>query len=240
MSEKPILFSGPMVRAILDNQKTMTRRLSGLEDVNSYPGSLCGSAGHLHKLGYRGFVPADTFLNARHKRLFAKRPKEYHWLLGFRPDEPSYDVIPVRCPYGQPGDTLWVRETWASSPFRNIIKPRDLIPGSDRIEYRATYPNESHYSWRPSIHMPRWASRINLLVKSVRVERLQDISEEDAMAEGINPLDFLHMVTPTEVKTMKRLTCFELAWDSIYGKKYPWEGNWWVWVIGFEIEEVKP
>ena len=208
--ERPIFFRGPMVRAILDRKKTMTRRGIKPQPVQN---------------------PRDRQIDFH--------SKSGKWLGAYDPlmhDGNMWDC----CPYGQPGDTLWVRETWASSPFRNIIKPRDLIPGSDRIEYRATYPNESHYSWRPSIHMPRWASRINLLVKSVRVERLQDISEEDAMAEGINPLDFLHMVTPTEVKTMKRLTCFELAWDSIYGKKYPWESNAWVWVVGFEIAEVKP
>lgn len=132
------------------------------------------------------------------------------------------------CPYGQPGDRLWVRETYGYK-----IRSAGGTPHVS-IAYRATEPDAVHcydcngeeltMKWRPSIHMPRWASRITLEIVSVRVERLQDISNEDAVAEGIGaPLDIRYAA----------LDEFKPLWESINGAG-SWAANPWVWVIEFE------
>jgi hypothetical protein len=172
MKERPILFSGPMVRAILDGRKTQTRR--------------------------------------------AIRPP-MPWRDGWGVGLGEYN-----CPYGQPGDRLWVRETWA---------PKQWEKGAC---YRATGDllDTGHCQWRPSIHMPRWASRITLEVIGVRVERLQDISEADAEAEGCEPLP---MCGGPEVGGYNCYQSgFELLWGSINGKLAPWSSNPWVWVVEFQ------
>lgn len=200
MRERPILFSGPMVRAIIDGRKTMTRRV-----VARVP----------KKAADPRF--AESFIFRR-------------------------DHLYLRCPYGQLGDRLWVRESWA-----NINKP-GVAP---EIIYRADYDDHAlaEYGndggrWRPSIHMPRWASRITLEVTSVRVERLQEITAEDAIAEGIeivggeysvNPYRNYLKGTPGEMNThcSSPVRSLQTLWDSINGKKHPWASNPWVWVIQF-------
>jgi len=135
-----------------------------------------------------------------------------------------------KCPYGQVGDRLWVRETWAVAPTLNTTKPSDLLKKYDiiPITYRATYPNESHYMWRPSIFMPRWASRITLEIIGVRVEQLQEITDEDALAEGVYGDE-----TPYDQATPSM--CFEALWDSLNAKRgYGWDKNPWVWVLEFK------
>jgi len=138
------------------------------------------------------------------------------------------------CPYGQPGDRLWVRETWGNSPFRNSDKPSDIKPNDpeSRIVYKADpFINESHYWWRPSIHMPRWMSRITLEVVSVRVERVQHISEADAAAEGVDLSCGLS--AKNDYPNFKRT--YHQLWNSINEKRgYSWESNPWVWVIEFK------
>ena len=128
------------------------------------------------------------------------------------------------CPYGQPGDRLWVRETWA--PHADM--PRSAIYRCDRGgDYQDNVtPN---FRWRPSIFMPRWASRILLEITAVRVERLQDISNEDALAEGVDLSGGLRM------RTMPWALYREL-WESINGDG-SWEANPWVWVIEFKVLE---
>jgi hypothetical protein len=136
----------------------------------------------------------------------------------------------IRSPYGKPGDRLWVRETWQGKPERNGFKPE--------VAYRATMEGHPEYpqptvlgKWKPSIHMPRWASRINLEVVSVRVERLQEISHEDAIAEGIQettaPLKEERLTVPQHL--------FAHLWDSINKKDGTrWQDNPWVWVVEFK------
>jgi len=148
-----------------------------------------------------------------------------------RVDEDDRNVLLSRCSYGQPGDRLWVRETWAGGI--------DKTPNS--VDYRAdghSYVVEP--KWRPSIHMPRWASRLTLEVTKVRVQRLQGISVEEARAEGIersnderwpwrnyDPLDGASFVNAT--------TSFMSLWNSINGARADcsWEENPWVWAITF-------
>lgn len=140
-------------------------------------------------------------------------------------DGPFKDYV-KDCKYGQPGDRLWVRETWATHPFYNKVRPSDLKPAYTHVFYKAANNvNLSHYAWRPSIFMPRWASRITLEITGVRVERVQEINYGDAVAEGCYF---------REGETWGRLR-FAQLWATINnepGKR--WEDNPWVWVMEFK------
>lgn len=149
-----------------------------------------------------------------------------------------------RCPYGQPGDRLWVRETWqvvdGSERARRIVT--DPSPSRGWIEYAATvHPgHEPPPRWRPSIHMPRWASRILLEITAARVERLQDISEADAIAEGVHPAGVCLPDDDTSAFSRIGPVCnasfpvarYAALWESINGVG-AWEKNPLVWVIEF-------
>lgn len=139
------------------------------------------------------------------------------------------------CPYGKPGDRLWVRETWQP----------EYVAGHEQdgpIRYRATHDERvMGHKWRPSIFMPRWASRITLEVISVREEPLQDITEGDARAEGVTMTTW-HTLPDGDGESLAGVphqtpACyrngFANLWDSINGKKYPWVSNPFVWVIEF-------
>lgn len=142
--------------------------------------------------------------------------------LGAREQSTAHDWHPSRCPYGVPGDRLYVKETWAQS---------EATAG---IVYRADAETvEGVYKWRSSMFMPRWASRITLEVVAVRVERLQEIIEADAKAEGVTPFEY----DPegdcwTDSKDVHR-SAFEYLWDSINRERAPWASNPWVFVISF-------
>ena len=136
------------------------------------------------------------------------------------------------CPYGVPGDRLWVRETWTTeSPRWDGEKPEafmdSVLTHNDALLYKAT-DKDADRIWRPSIFMPRWASRITLEITDVRVERLQDISEADAEAEGATP----QVVLPGDA--VSYVAGFYWLWDSINAKRgYGWDRNPLVWVITF-------
>ena len=131
-------------------------------------------------------------------------------------------VIKRKCPYGKPGDRLWVRETWARVSVPEGTTARKIL-----TLFKASMPfsgiDGTEVRWKPSIHMPRYVSRITLEVTDVRAERLNDISEEDAQSEGVLPSDF--------DKTYRY--SFLKLWESIYGK-WSWNNNPWVWVIEFK------
>lgn len=190
MKEKPILFSGPMVRAILEGRKTQTRRVVKHIPALGWPEQWCEKYGN---------DSPDTKAMLGDYRKF--------------------------CPYGQPGDRLWVRETW-----RPAVITKDTI----KCDYRADgWSPECTARWKPSIHMPRWASRINLEIVSIRVERLNDISQKDAMAEGAPPSH------PTIDAVSREFgypdfsrSWFAQLWESINGQG-SWNQNPWVWVIEF-------
>lgn len=202
--ERPILFSGPMVRAILDGEKTQTRRV------------VKGTA--LEWLAPSMFTPA--FVAARENGL---------------------------SPYGAVGDRLWVRETWGTPDADHPLAVGGRKPTSgDRMLYRANEADDYQWGlgkqsqggfvWRPSIFMPRWASRITLEITDVRVERLTDISEEDARAEGC-PLthDGKHYDPPASDPWQGYgRASFCLLWDKINAKRAPWDSNPWVWVVTFQ------
>jgi hypothetical protein len=154
--------------------------------------------------------------------------------------------IPLKCPYGAPGDQLWVRETWQSvKPFGHGYVLADPEPISE-IRYRAT---EEEFIpplvWRPSIFMPRWASRITLEIVSARVERLQDIGEADAIAEGIETTHSDDHFAPYWRDYLSKDGLFNIdpkhsyrtLWESINGPG-SWEANSWVWTL--EFRRVQP
>lgn len=203
MKERPIIFSGPMVRAILEGRKTQTRRRvkfteSGLVDLRGpYATPVRDGVG----LVWRPF--------------------------GTSPEVPMPpDKISELCPLGSAGHRLWVREAWAHNQFM----PESQCTGPADCFYRATCSEERRAAtgWRPSIHMPRWASRITLEITDVRVERVQDISEEDARAEGVEASETIEMRDGSPCYS----TPFQILWNSIHGVG-AWEGNEWVWVISF-------
>lgn len=178
MKERPILFSTPMVRALLAGTKTQTRRV------------------------IKKYTPLAA------------------------------------CPYGKKGDKLWVRETWShDAPTLEECRSRheDIMTGGSCVSYgpyyKASEENPETLKWKPSIFMPRWASRITLRLTDVRIERVQDITNSEALAEG----------TP-DLRTMENgwdmRDCFRELWDSISKKRgYGWDKNPLVWVLQFEKEE---
>lgn len=258
MKERPILFNGEMVRAILDGRKTQTRRVvKGLGD--GFGVSSCDHSG----TGWASAM-ADGLCTC----------------------------VPVKCPYGQPGDLLWVRETWAEhhpcgiQPGRFSLPGRAGIPGPPIVKYRVIYRADgdpirvwhcdgypyrtvqgpqreidakhrdvcSEFpGWSPSIHMPRRFSRITLRITDVRVERVQEISEADAAAEGFRWLSKDGRLWKCGIPDKDGLPgndddgwhwsewcadprdAFHRLWDSINAARgYGWDANPWVWAVTFE------
>jgi hypothetical protein len=177
------------------------------------------------------------------RRIIKPQPRFAEELSGF---------VGVRCPYGVPGGLLWVRETWAIDQCgrRVSLKPEAWPDGFpvQRLRYPATdeapatTEKGEPYWWnsRPSIHMPRWASRLTLRVTDVRVERLQEITEEDAGAEGVvvHPNTTWRTFEEAErgepMRPYAARDAFAGLWGSINGKRAPWESNPWTWVVSFE------
>lgn len=232
MKERPILFSAPMVRAILDGSKTQTRRI-----IKPQPPAYLQP-------------PSREFRPVHGTDLWGAFA-----VYGNAAAVRSQDTI--TCPYGKPGDRLWVRETFTVVGYD---EDRDQILG------KAGPPDEPWWGvrpkgkaslfsgkWRPSLFMPRWASRITLEVVSVRVERLTSISGNDAEAEGIERCDnpdhgFINAVGGE----IGRLGCpgcggdpdgeaikaFRRLWESINGPG-SWDANPWVWVVEFKRIETE-
>ena len=251
MIEKPILFNTEMVKAILDGRKTQTRRVIK---------NICGNYDEIR---------ANPCYHGAWNPIILGRV-----LSGFK------------CPYGNAGDKLWVRETWkvqSFSPdyFAICYKadgshkeledvPKDFSYLQDKFddwqenlafqsekelekmkfledensEYRWVWKGESPLRWRPSIYLPRWASRINLRITDVRIERLQRLTYENAIAEGILHrtgeilgIDWYAGYIGAEWRT-DPIIAFRDLWDSINGKRgYGWNKNPWVWVVEFEAVE---
>ena len=197
MKESPILFSAPMVRALLAGTKTQTRRIFKPDrmtwDANGRYTTYAMRGGELSTTGSGPFKPSS-------------------WL--------HY------CPYGQPGDRLWVRESFARVPTacesEDIVFAADYQDGSDRA---------AGVRYTPSIHMPRAVSRITLEITGVRVERLQDISRGDAMAEGC---PFPNMAQGPDPRDW-----YAELWGAINGPD-SWAENPWAWVVEFKAIEAKP
>lgn len=233
MKERPILFSKPMVLAILAGTKTQTRR--AVRGVKHFPdwGSAVGMVGGAWRYGSpAGLDMSDrgdnwsVTLDADHLRRMCTR-EAYGWGAG------------AGCPYGQPGDRLWVREAWRTTGDGgrcNDMPPRDLQAHEVWYEADGHAPSdECAGKLRPSMFMPRWASRITLEVTGVRVERLQDISEADAMEEGIHqhPATGWFSVPGINGSGTTARAAYALLWNSINGAG-SWDANPWVWCVEFK------
>jgi hypothetical protein len=215
--ERPILFSGPMIPAILEDQKRQTRRIVKRQ---------------------------------RDMEFDVNDPTYGPYWLSYATEADGEDAK-VRCPYGKPGDMLWVRETFCIESSKEVAYEPPFNDGRpirhhndehwgpwwEQPHYRATDPTpeleigtgDPGVKWRPSIFMPRWASRITLEITAIRVERLQSISEADALAEGCSADDMKHGDSLSGV--------YARLWQSIHGPG-SWSANHWVWVV--EFRRVQP
>ncbi|MCO1334971.1 hypothetical protein MO867_11550 [Microbulbifer sp. OS29] len=220
ITEKPILFNGDMVRAILDGRKTQMRRPIKPQPFNGLSNK--------EAIKQIGGLPAGRSLYQEINSAWQSR------------------FVDINCPLGEPGDRLWVREAWKPSISHSCamdicdcgdVQVEYLADGSfeffrdDDIAESWTMPKSAQEgNDTPSIHMPRWASRIHLEITYVRVERIQDISEADAKAEGVDG--------PESAAAQfcgwyeKPLPAFRRLWESIYSSD-SWDQNPWVWVVEF-------
>lgn len=210
MKERGMIFNGEMVRAILDGRKTQTRRI-----VNPQPELTKGSG-----FSWKGYLYGS----------------------GSNDRETNRNFSHIKCPFGKPGDRIWVRETYQGPLFdyehmESYLEDSSKFEKPDFCVYRADgkpapefydADDNLHCGWSPSIHMPRWASRITLEITDVRVEKLASVSEEDAGKEGY-PAD----PSPFGGSTDKWLW-FRQLWDGIYPEQ-SFKHNPWVWVIEFKV-----
>jgi len=195
--ERPIIFNGEMVRAILEGRKTQTRRI--IKNVRQWCGDDC--------IGM---------------------PKAGNPLTDNFPIPLNSGFAEKICRYGKVGDLLWVKETWQPNPEAGMTYPEGKI-SSDSVCYAADlskYDYDESRPWKPSIHMPKWAARIWLEITDIRVERVQEIKEEDCNCEGCPwPAD----------SDLKHRIWFETFWNSLNEKSgFGWKENPWVWVIEFK------
>lgn len=229
MKERPILFSAPMIRAILEGRKTVTRRL-----VKPQPAAWR----YLQRMW--GTSPDGVAFG-----------EPYLWREA-GPDYPDDDSDDRRCPYGAPGDRMWVKETWSADarsvyPCDPVLYRADVNPlaGDDpatadhvrgckgnQADCYACLRERHGFKWRPSIHMRRDQSRIDLEIAGVRVERLQAITEEDARAEGVLPEHTERLVKGGHAWTA--IPLFRSLWDGINCDRASWASNPHVWVVSFK------
>ncbi|EOV2101880.1 hypothetical protein [Klebsiella pneumoniae] len=238
MKERGMIFNGEMVRAILDGRKTQTRRIMAPQPADDIE---------------RGIFP---------------NPEAIGWKSSLRHKHGS--TTAHFCPYGKPGDRIWVRETWGVvsheldedgriqpwTPDRPATAIHEMPFGNGYYSGHAIYAADGDFTWgdddgyedgrscwKPSIHMPKAASRILLEITDVRVERLNAISEEDAEAEGIDmealydSQDCYDCIADHNMTGRPTVTgAFKYLWESIYGEE-SWKANPWVWVIEFKRVE---
>ncbi|HIC2051412.1 TPA: hypothetical protein ACW0SN_001364 [Enterobacter ludwigii] len=201
-----MIFNGEMVRAILDGRKTQTRRVMKVQPSDGFHPTHNGYDLDLNAHWYTpGVVDKNGYLQPAKKDVF-----------GVADENEGYT-----CPFGAVGDRIWVRETFCPVP------DHEEPAGCSAILYAAD-GNGPYGKWVPSIHMPRWASRLTLEITCVRVERLRDLSEDDAKSEGITP------PSGGVLPGWEYRINFRDLWMSIYGSEN-WEANPWVWVIEFKV-----
>ena len=219
IKERPILFSAPMVRAILEGRKTVTRRV--MKPQPDTDATITVESYNVAVTNRHGYQEAGP-------EIFGA------W---WRDGESG-----CKCPYGKPGDRLWVRETWYCDHFEVMrgpyLKPDDLdireAIEDGTLVYAAdglTPYEQEQPTWKPSIHMPRWACRILLEITDVRVERLQDVSRADIRAEGLQcPPELASDDVSPNYRDWYPAAWREL-WESTGGN---WNANPWVWVVEFK------
>ncbi|WP_286237941.1 hypothetical protein [Neptuniibacter halophilus] len=210
MNAKPILFSADMVRALLNGQKTQTRRI-----IKPQP---------LPHQEWSGWVMEST----SRKEIGCAR-----WSSDGIGRTSLSDAVYARPP-ARAGDLLYVRETWRQFDSADECDHMDFpcsCPTNGAPIFRATH-DDGESAWKPSIHMPRWASRLTLRITSVRVERLQDISQKDAIAEGCDSSESAAANSTGWYE--KPVRAFQRLWESTYSEDN-WASNPWVWVVEFEV-----
>ena len=238
MKEKPILLNADMVRAVLDGRKTQTRRIMRVQpSTDFHPMNMALETDFTARWYTPGVVDKDGYLQPGKNQVFGVAGEHEGYI----------------CPFGAVGDRLWVREAFAT------LEPGSYEPATPRegyaqvVRYAASdrLANSNRdvrgFNWRPSIHMPRWASRITLEITGIRVERLNSISEEDSASEGVgSAVWFAAKGVPEEKWTSlgehgayraSHINSFASLWESIYGAD-SWQANPWVWVIEFKRVEV--
>jgi len=242
MRERPILFNADMVRAVLDGRKTQTRRIMKVQPESN-------------QFGLRRIIASAERSDTG----------KYHWTESNATGN-HIRSAPFSCPFGAVGDRLWVKETWSvvSHAFDDDGLMIDYVPdrpakavhekpfGRGYYSGHAIYAADGGFTWgdddgcvdgrscwKPSIHMPRWASRITLEITGVRVERLWDITEDDAKAEGCTFEALRFKPGTREAEEMGHTAVYQFGglWQSIYGEE-SWQANPWVWVVEFKRVEV--
>lgn len=231
MTERGMIFNSEMVRAILDGRKTQTRRIMKVQPSEDFtPMNMALETDYKARWYTPGIVDKDGYLQPASKEVF-----------GVSNENEGYS-----CPFGAVGDRIWVRETW--NKYGGLLTYRADHDWIDDMRKETVCTAK----WVPSIHMPRWASRILLEITDVRVERLNAISPEDAESEGLERTNFtgfgdepgLPSYPEPDVyfdplkKQWKEYPpeAFAGLWESIYGKG-SWKANPWVWVIEFKRVE---
>jgi hypothetical protein len=234
--ERPILFSGEMVRAILDGRKTQTRRLVSSKDIarakcasdctgpepdKAWPDPGLGAGGYLKVPCAEGAAQRVRYRVSIGDRLWVRETFAIESNMETGPEHtpPFADGRPVKWAE----DEEWGRY-WCQPHYRATEKTHELVD-MDGDE-------DDMGKWRPSIFMPRWASRISLDVTGVRVERLHAITEEDAKAEGVG--DYGVGYIPALIRMGANRYHFATLWDQINGKRADWMSNPWVWVVNFK------
>lgn len=225
MKERPILFNDEMVRALLAGRKTQTRRLVKPQPSNGW--SFETADGAAIRLGF------ITSSHPKKGQFGAFIRREIH------PGSGKYERDIITCPYGQPGDLLWVRESTEEDCVGSASISRYCADGAP-VLYSGCDDPEFNGSWahwdyprlkRPSIHMPRWACRLLLEITTVRVERLLDITEADAQAEGVDgEAEAAAAGLPWHDNPRR---AFRFLWKRINGPD-SWDANPWVWVVEFK------
>ncbi|WP_368766744.1 hypothetical protein [Enterobacter hormaechei] len=227
MKERGMIFNSAMVRAILDGRKTQTRRVVKPQPEPCPP----PRGGH--------WWPSDVFKTMLHVEGEMQNGKG-GW----------GGLVGDACPFGDVGDRIWVRETFS------VVPDHEEPAGCSAVLY-ASDGGGPYRKWRPSIHMPRWASRLTLEITGIRVERLNSITDADCIAEGIIPVpkdrdddhqfwrDY-HLSGDGTFCVHSPRASFESLWKSVRGKSFDqeedtgpgsWHANPWVWVIEFKRVE---
>lgn len=215
VKQRPLLMQTDMVQATYKGLKTNTRRTRGLETVNKAP---------------------DKYKFCRYEE------RNDHVYALFTGDNIPGPHLHIKCPYGKAGDIIWVKETWGKTPDFGYVYKADQTPEGEAIRQEYIKAGAKWAKWKPSIHMPYAAARLFLRIIDIRVERLQDINQKDAIAEGVRNVsnhhqwyNYLHPkhATPREMYVHDPIHSFQTLWDSINGPG-SFDRNEWIWVITFE------
>ncbi len=204
MKETGIIFTGELIPKVIDGSKTMTRRTWGLKEINESPND---------------WEVIDVYVTSH--------PTDAVYYV-FR-NHKLLKEMSIKCPYGQVGDLLWVRETWRETG--SLMRTDNKIPecgNSEQVVYKADADYDGPF--RSPLHMPRWASRANLINRTIKIERLQEITEKDALLEG----SYLRNDKPYTHMPSARLG-FQELWNWLNKKRgYSWARNPFCWVIEFK------